>query len=185
MPRAWAKRFTGLAIGRNPRPAGRSGWVRASTTSWPAARSRASARSANSGVPAKTRRRKGRSGCLAQLLRELRADALLLELRQVLDEHLALQVIHLMLNANGDQALRLQRKGIAVRVMGADLDALGARDQLVDAGQREAALLDVGHSDRLDDLGIDQHHEGIASLGHVHDDDLLVDVHLGRGKTDP
>ena len=40
-------------------------------------------------------------GRLAQLLGELCADALLLELRQVLDEHLTLQVIHFVLNAYG------------------------------------------------------------------------------------
>src|ERR1051325_8317624 len=90
MPLAAARRFTGLELGRSPRPAGRSGWVSARTTSCPAASSRANARSANSGVPAKTRRRKARSGCLAQLLGQLRANALLLELRQVFDEDLAL-----------------------------------------------------------------------------------------------
>src|SRR5262245_31599747 len=129
MPRALARRFTGPAIERNPRPAGRSGWVRASTTSWPASASRASARSANSGVPAKTRRRKGRSGCLAQLLGELRADALLLELRQVLDENLALQMVHLVLDADGEQPLRLEREGVAVLVVSAHLDALGRRHE--------------------------------------------------------
>ena len=53
---------------------------------------------------------------LAQLLGELRADALLLELRQVLDEHLALQVIHLVLDAHREQALRLERERLAVLV---------------------------------------------------------------------
>src|SRR5260221_269766 len=67
-----------------PRPAGRSGRVRTSAMLCPALSSRASARSANAGVPAKIRRRNaGRSGRLAQLLGELRAHALLLELRQV------------------------------------------------------------------------------------------------------
>src|SRR5687768_10982918 len=99
MPRAAASCFTALGAERSPRPAGRSDCVSARTISCPAASRRASARSANSGVPAKTRRRKARSGRLAQLLRELGADALLLELRQVLDEDLALQMIHFVLNA--------------------------------------------------------------------------------------
>src|SRR6266850_6646844 len=108
---ALAKRFTGLARGRRPRPAGRSGRVSTSAISCPAAASDARARSANSGVPAKTRRRKaGRSGRLAQLLGELGADALLLELRKVFDEHLALEVVHLVLNAHREQALRFERE---------------------------------------------------------------------------
>ena len=50
---AWAVAFTGEGFSLSPRPAGRSGWVRTSGMSKPAACSRASATSANSGVPAK------------------------------------------------------------------------------------------------------------------------------------
>src|SRR6185503_14230441 len=161
MPWAAARRFTGPDTERNPRPAGRSGWVSARMTSWPAASRRASARSANSGVPAKTRRRKAQSGGLAQLLGELGADALLLELRQVLDEDLALQMIHFMLDAHGEQALGLQRECVAVLVVGAHLHALGPLHQLVNGGHREAAFLDIGHADGFHDLGIDQHDQRI------------------------
>src|SRR6185295_4922195 len=153
MPRAVARRFTGPGSERKPRPAGRSGCVSARTTSWPASRRRASARSANSGVPAKTRRRKAQSGALAQLLGKLGADALLLELRQVLDEDLALQMIHFMLDAHGEQALRLQRECSAVLVVGAHLHALCPLHQFVDGGHRETAFLDIGHPDGFHDLG--------------------------------
>src|SRR5688572_21604604 len=146
---AAARRLTALVVGRRPRPAGRSGWVRTRATSCSASSSRASARSANSGVPAKTRRRKERSGRLAQLLRELCANALLLELRKVLDEDLALEVIHLVLDANGEQPLRFQGEGIAVLIVRAHLAALRALHQLVDVRHREAAFFDVGHADRL------------------------------------
>src|SRR5512138_1730282 len=96
-----------------PRPAGRSGCVRTRATSCPASRSCASARLANGGVPAKIRRRNAeRSGGLAQLLGELGADALLLQLRQMLDEDLALQVIHFVLDAHCKQPLRLERECI-------------------------------------------------------------------------
>src|SRR5687768_5214122 len=132
MPCASAKRFTGLGTERRPRPAGRSGRVRTRTISWPAATRHASARTVNSGVPAKTRRRKARSGRLAQLLGELGANALLLELRQVLDEDLTLQMVHLVLDAHREQPLRFQRKRVAVLVVGAHLHALGPLDQLVD-----------------------------------------------------
>jgi hypothetical protein len=40
------------------------------------------------------------------------ADALLLELRKMLDEDLALEVIHLVLDAHREQALRFEREGL-------------------------------------------------------------------------
>src|SRR3979490_3432224 len=107
-----------------PRPAGRSGCVKTRATSWPACNRRASARSANSGVPAKTRRRKARSGGLAQLLCELGADALLLALRQALDKHLALQMIHLVLDANGKQAVPIEGECLPALIVGTHLHAL-------------------------------------------------------------
>src|SRR5437588_3384472 len=110
-----------------PRPAGRSGCVRTSAMSCPASSRRASACSAKCGVPAKIRRRDAeRSGGLAQLLRQLGANALLLQLREVLDEHFAFQVIHLMLDAHGEQALRLEGERVAVLIIGANLHAFGA-----------------------------------------------------------
>src|SRR5690349_5052773 len=145
--------------------------------SWPAACNAASACSANSGVPAKTRRRKARSGRFAQLLGEARADALLLELGELLDEHLALEVIDLVLNADSKQSLRLQRKGVAVLVEGPNLYALRALDQLIYPGHRQAAFLDVGNAGGIDDLGIHQDHQRVAALGDIHHDHLLVNVH--------
>src|SRR6267142_554792 len=179
-----AKRFTGLMAAFRPRPAGRSGCVSTRATSWPACNRRASARSAKSGVPAKTRRRKARSGGLAQLLRELGADALLLELRQVLDKHLALQMIHLVLDANGKQALRFKRERVAVLIVGTNLHALRALDQLIDAGHRETSFLDVGYAGRFDDFRVHEHYQGVAALGDVDDDHLLVQVDLGGGQPD-
>src|SRR5574341_1242220 len=146
---------------------------------------RARARSANSGVPAKTRRRKAfRSGGLAQLLGELRADALLLQLREVLDEHLALQVIHLVLDAHSEQALRLERERIAVSIVRAHLDPFCALDELVNSGHRQAAFLDVGHPGRLDDLGVDQNHQRVAALGNIDHDDALGHIDLDCRKPD-
>src|SRR5690606_10510750 len=124
-PCSSANRFTGLGAGRSPRPTGRSGWVRPSAMSCAAPCSAASATSATAGVPAKTRRRRGRSGRLAQLLREPRADPLLLELRKVLDEHLALQVIQLVLDADREQALRFEGERVAVLVERAHFPSLG------------------------------------------------------------
>jgi hypothetical protein len=52
------------------------------------------------------------SGAFLELLGEFGPDALLLELRKVLDEDLAAQMIHLVLQANRQQALRLERERI-------------------------------------------------------------------------
>src|SRR5262245_13409635 len=181
-PRVSASCLTALIEARRPRPAGRSGWVRTSAMSWPASASRPSAIAANSGVPAKTRRRKARSGGLAQLLGELCANPLLLQLRQVLDEDLAFEVVHLVLDADRQKALRLQGERVAVLIEGAHFDPLGALDQLVDARHGQTAFLDVGHTGGFEDLGIDQHDQGIAALRDINHDDLLVHVDLGCGK---
>src|SRR4026209_2094058 len=126
-----------------PRPAGRSGCVRTRGISCPASSSAVSARAAKSGVPAKTRRRKS-LGALAELLGEARADALLLELRETLYEDLALQVIHLVLDAHREQPPRSEREKIAVPVVRAHLNAFGALERLVDPRYRQATFLDVG-----------------------------------------
>src|SRR5688572_5687621 len=92
------------------------------------------------------------SGASTQLLGELDADALLLERREVLDEDLAAQMIHLVLNANRQQSLGLHRQRIAARVIGAHTDAIGALHGIVDAQHRKASLLDVGDAPALDNL---------------------------------
>src|SRR5512140_802128 len=84
-PREAATSATALALSFRPRPAGRSGWVRTRGISWPAAISASRARAAKGGVPAKTTR-KPASGGLALALLQLGPDAVLLELREVLDE---------------------------------------------------------------------------------------------------
>src|SRR5262245_38171110 len=183
-PCARATRFTALGVGCMPRPAGRSGWVTTNGIWCPAFSKRSSARDANSGVPAKTRRRKAGSGRLAKLLRQLGADALLLQLREVLDEHLALQVIHLVLDADREQPLGLERERLAVLIVGAHLDALGALHQLVDAGHGKATFLDVRLSGRFHDLGVHQHDQRVVPVGDVDHDDLLVHVDLGGREAD-
>src|SRR3954470_8444234 len=152
--RAMANCFTAPVEGRMPRPAARSGCVRTKAMLWPASANRARAAAANCGVPAKIRRREAGSGGLTQLLRQLCAYPLLLQLRQVLDEHLALEVIHLVLNAHGQQTLGFEREGIPVLIERAHFHPFSALDQLVDTGHGEAAFLDVGYAGRLDDFRI-------------------------------
>src|SRR5690349_14083110 len=100
---------TALGVSRRPRPDGRSGWVRTSGMAWPAAASASSASAANGGVPAKaTRNDAAASGRLALALLELRANAVLLEVGQALDEDLALQVVQLVLDAGREHARGVQ-----------------------------------------------------------------------------
>src|SRR6186713_456311 len=120
MPWLSAKAFTGDGCSFMPRPAGRSGWVSTRGISNPAACKRASGTCANSGVPAKTTRiggiRRGASSgplLVAGALQHLGLDAVALQRAQVLDEHLAEQVVHLVLHAHREQAFGVELDAFA------------------------------------------------------------------------
>ncbi|MCY1250470.1 hypothetical protein D9M72_641160 [compost metagenome] len=70
---------------------------------------------------------------LAVLFFQLLLDPVTLERRQVIDEQLAIEVVALVLDANGQQALGDQFERLAVAVQGLDLDALGAIDVFIEA----------------------------------------------------
>lgn len=101
-PNSVAATATALGRDRSPRPEGRSGCVRTNAISCPAPQRARSALAAKGGVPAKTRRKRT-LGRLALALLELRADAVLLEFRKVLDEDLPLEVIDFVLDARGQE----------------------------------------------------------------------------------
>src|SRR5450759_5297767 len=172
-PRSCASAFTALGTSLSPRPAGLSGWVSTSAMSCPARASAARARAANSGVPAKIRRigaeAAGELRALALLLLQLGANAGLLQPRQVFDEHPALQVVHLVLDANGEHALGVHGKSPAVQPQRAHGDTLGARDSLVTAGQRQASLFAIGHAAGGEDFRIDQRQKFIARFRCIDD----------------
>ena len=162
-----------------PRPAGRSGWVSTSGTAWPAAWMAASAvdgelgRSRKSDAHAHQRLRTRL--LVARLLEHLGLDAVALERAQVVDEDLAHQVIHLVLDADGRQALGVELVGLAVAAERAHAHAGVALDLLVDLRHRQAALLAqdpvVGAGDQL---GVDQHARLVVRLGGVHHDQADV-----------
>src|ERR1700759_4110463 len=108
--------------------------------SWPWAISSASLGTAQSGVPMNASR-SVISGAgleflgLGQLLDRHGA----LEPRQMVDEQDAVQVIHLMLQAGGQQAIGLQQLLVAVAVEIFAFDAGGAFDIVPDFGNRQAA----------------------------------------------
>src|SRR5512143_2146542 len=125
-PRASAACLTALGVSFMPRPACRSGWVSTRAIWCPASASAFRAAAANGGVPAKMRRTVGRlercadrrsvGPVFACLLQKLGFDAVALETGQVIDKHLAQQMIQLMLDAHGQQAVGLQFERLAVAV---------------------------------------------------------------------
>src|SRR5574343_1710992 len=185
-PCSGAHCLTGEACSFMPRPAGRSGWVSTSTIWWPAACKAAMASRANSGVPAKTSFKRGSSALLvAQGLGQLGLDAALLERGQVFDEHLAAQVVHLVLDAHGQQAIGLDVLLFAFAVQGLDFHGAGAFNAVVDAGHRQAAFVAPhAHLAGPGDLGVDQHQGLDALFGHIDHDQALVHIDLRGGQAD-
>src|SRR5205085_10572757 len=76
-------------------------------------------RAARASGGARARRSRARGALLALLL-ELLANALALEVRQVVDEELALEMIHLVLDAHREDVLAVALEELAVAVLGAE-----------------------------------------------------------------
>ena len=116
---------------------------------------------------------------------QLLANAVTLEVGQVINEKLTVEVITLMLDADCQQAVVDFVKGVAVAVQCLDADTLRALDVLVEAGHREAAFLHLLQilGQRLQ-FGVDEHPWFGLVLGDVDHDDTLMDVDLGRRQPD-
>src|SRR5579875_442033 len=139
--------------------------------SWREAASARRAGSANSGVPAKAMRKSLRlSGAsdrgiaaagssrarlaLPALLVEFLADALALEVGEIVHEQLAVEVIHLVLEAHREKTLEIALERLALTVLGAHADLRGPLHLVEDPGHREAALLGLRGALAAHDLGI-------------------------------
>src|SRR5256885_5196874 len=83
------------------------------------------------------------SGRLAELFLKFRLDALLLEARKIIDENLALEVIHLVLDADCEEFLCDEGERSAVQAKRTHRHALGTLDRLVYSPHRQAALLTI------------------------------------------
>lgn len=87
-------------------------------------------------------------------------------------------MVHLVLDADRQQAGRLEREQLTIAAECLDDNVLGAFDLFEDAGHRQAPLLvellTIGPTDHR----IDQRDELIATVGHVNDDDPLVYIAL-------
>jgi len=94
-------------------------------------------------------------------------------------------MVHLMLDAHGQQAVGLDLERLAVDVEGADLDPGRALDAVIDAGHRQAAfVVDLLFFAGPGDFRVDENHQLFLGFGHVDGDHALVHVHLGRGQAD-
>src|SRR5690625_4968042 len=67
--------------------------------------------------------------------------ALTLRLRKIVDEALAFEVVHLVLDTLREQTLRLEFERLAVPIERFHLDALSTLDEVVQAGDGEAPCL--------------------------------------------
>jgi hypothetical protein len=105
----------------------------------------------------------------------------------VVDHQHALEVIVLVLDGDGEQALRLELERLALAVLRPDTDALCTVDLLVDAGERQAPLLPRHLARPLDDLRVDEDRQPARLvLGRrVDDEDPLLDADLRRRETAP
>src|SRR5690606_13909747 len=176
-PCASAASLTGGGVSLRPRPAGRSGCVRTSGTCAPAATIASSAGTAKAGVPANairaavtppsmdadplgSERRAGagrhRFALASGSFQIAFLDALALELREVVDEQLAFEMIHLVLDALREQTFRLELERLAVAVERLHLDALGPLDVVVQPGHGQAPLLEAPAAFGRDNFRIDQ-----------------------------
>jgi len=79
-----------------------------------------------------------------------------LEPGEILDENFPLQVIHFVLNANRKQAVRFEVERLAISVQCTHSDPVRAFDFVVDAGDRQAALLELRRTTPFEDLRIDE-----------------------------
>src|SRR6185312_302497 len=145
MPASSAACLTGLGASLRPRPAGRSGCVYTAMTSASASTHARNPGTAKSGVPAKTSRKRGAdigtSARVAPLLLQLAQQQRAFQRRQVIDEDLADQMVHLVLDAHGEQAIGFEFERLAGDVLRAHADPLLAFDVGIHAGERQAAFL--------------------------------------------
>ena len=107
------------------------------------------------------------------------------EAGQPRDPEQAVELIDLMLVADGAQALRFLGLDVAVDIAIGDPDARMTRDVVVDAGHRDAAFLMLDHLGRCpDDLRIDIGPRAVDRVEVEHHDPQR-DADVRRGDPDP
>src|SRR6185437_3396677 len=126
--------------------------------------------------------RGGAGSALLAVLLQLLADALTLEIGKVVDEELAVEVIHLVLDADGENLLAVPLEEVAVAVLGTDTDPRGALHLLEIAGNGKAALLRGDLALPGQNLRVDEDQRIVVLGRDIDHQQALVHVDLRRGK---
>jgi len=111
-------------------------------------------------------------------------DADLLELRKIIDKHLAQQVIHLMLDADSQQAFGFQRERLAVAIQCLDRDFFRPRHRVINTWHRQTAFFIILRTGFADQFRVDEDLQILLVFADIDDDDLLVHIDLSRCKAD-
>src|ERR1700674_263155 len=117
-------------------------------------------------------------------LLELCSNAILFELRQVFDEYLPFQMIHLVLNARCQQLIGLQHEGFALAVQRSHLDMGETLYLIVNTGDREATLFALRGAGTFDNFRVDENLQVSAVFAFVNDNHPEVHVHLRSSEPD-
>ena len=97
----------------------------------------------------------------------------------MVDEDDAVKVVHLVLDADGEELRAVKLEGLAVRILGAHAHVRRTLDVLVEPLEREASLLMILQLlARLDDLGVAENEQARLVFGDVYDDDALENADL-------
>lgn len=121
---------------------------------------------------------------MALIFLKTATNTLALERRDVIDEELAVEMVNLVLDADGEQSVGLEFLSLAVAVECAHPHALGAGHGLVEAGHRETAFFHLLLALARENLGVDQTEGRVAVFGDVDDHDPALHADLNGGQSD-
>lgn len=117
-------------------------------------------------------------------LAQARAPAQALQEWQPVGEEHALEVIHLVLQADCGKTVESLLVLAARRILAGDAHVDAALHARTDPGDRQAAFLDHRPRALLHRARVDEHLWLISLRGYIDDDDLAMQVDLGRSETD-
>ena len=114
----------------------------------------------------------------------LSAQSAAFQIGEVIDEQLSPQVVHLVLDTNGEQPLGFEFIRLPVLVKCFHVYPLCTVHFVEIAGYRKAAFLVFAASLVREKLGIDQHPTLVFFLRHIDDRELKRKAYLGCGQAD-
>ena len=111
-------------------------------------------------------------------------DALAFESGEVIDKQLAIQMVHLVLNTNREDAFGLPFEGRPPSIEGGNPDPLGALDVFADIGDGETAFFGLDGPTPFDNFRIDKANGLIPLTGDIDNGNPFGDIDLSGRKTD-